>query len=92
MKLQIHHMSVSIIQSLSDQYTYTSNDNNNSNNNNNNESNSNNKSSTGNKVNGTHLSLTSKETVHLFFYKQSIFDPCPENSLSFSKKPPQKIV
>ena len=30
--------------------------------------------------------------LHLFFYKQSIFDPCPENSLSFSKKLPQKIV
>ena len=27
-----------------------------------------------------------------FFYKQSIFDPCPENCLSFSKKSPQKIV
>ena len=27
-----------------------------------------------------------------FFYKQSIFDPRPENSLSFSKKSPQKIV
>ena len=27
-----------------------------------------------------------------FFYKQSIFDPHPENCLSFSKKPPQKIV
>ena len=28
----------------------------------------------------------------LFFYKQSIFDPRPENCLSFSKKLPQKIV
>ena len=28
----------------------------------------------------------------LFFYKQSIFDPRPENCLSFSKKSPQKIV
>ena len=27
-----------------------------------------------------------------FFYKQSIFDPRPENCLSFSKKSPQKIV
>ena len=27
-----------------------------------------------------------------FFYKQSTFDPCPENCLSFSKKSPQKIV
>ena len=26
------------------------------------------------------------------FYKQSTFDPCPENCLSFSKKSPQKIV
>ena len=30
--------------------------------------------------------------LHLFFYKQSIFDPRPENCLSFSKKLPQKIV
>ena len=31
--------------------------------------------------------------VHLFFlYKQSIFDPRPNNCLSFSKKSPQKIV
>ena len=27
-----------------------------------------------------------------FLYKQSIFDPRPENCLSFSKKSPQKIV
>ena len=27
-----------------------------------------------------------------FFNKQSIFDRRPENCLSFSKKPPQKIV
>ena len=27
-----------------------------------------------------------------FFYKQSIFDPRPQNCLSFSKKLPQKIV
>ena len=27
-----------------------------------------------------------------FFYKQSIFDPHPENCLSFSKKSPPKIV
>ena len=78
MKLQIHHMSVSIIQSLSDQYTYTSNDNNNSNNNNNNESNSNNKSSTGNKVNGTHLSLTPKETVHVFFINNPFLTLAPK--------------
>ena len=26
-----------------------------------------------------------------FFYKQSIFDPCPENCLSFSKNSPQKL-
>ena len=26
-----------------------------------------------------------------FFYKQSIFDPRPENCLSFSKKSPPKI-
>ena len=26
-----------------------------------------------------------------FFYKQSIFDPRPENCLSFSKKSPQKL-
>ena len=30
--------------------------------------------------------------LHIFFDKQSIFEPCPENSLSFSKKLPQKIV
>ena len=30
--------------------------------------------------------------VHLFFHKQSIFDPRPENCLSYSKKSPQKIV
>ena len=28
----------------------------------------------------------------LFLYKQSIFDPRPENCLNFSKKLPQKIV
>ena len=27
-----------------------------------------------------------------FFNKQSIFDPCPENYLGFSKKLPRKIV
>ena len=27
-----------------------------------------------------------------FFYKQSIFDPRPENCLSLSKESPQKIV
>ena len=30
--------------------------------------------------------------LHLFFYKQSIFDPRPENCLSFSKKLPQKLI
>ena len=30
--------------------------------------------------------------IHLFLNKQSIFDPRPENCLSFSKKSPQKIV
>ena len=30
--------------------------------------------------------------VHTFFYKQFIFDPRPENCLSFSKISPQKIV
>ena len=30
--------------------------------------------------------------VYTFFYKKSIFDPRPENSLSFSKKLLQKIV
>ena len=29
---------------------------------------------------------------YTFFYKQFIFDPRPENCLSFSKKSPQKIV
>ena len=40
------------------------------------------------------FSLKEKMRHHLypFFYKQSIFDPRPENCLSFSKKPPQKIV
>ena len=32
------------------------------------------------------------EPKYTFFYKQSIFDPRPENYLSFSKKSPQKIV
>ena len=33
-----------------------------------------------------------KDGLHLFFfYKQSIFDPRPENCLSFSKKSPQKL-
>ena len=27
-----------------------------------------------------------------FFYKQSIFDPCSEKCLNFSKKSPPKIV
>ena len=30
--------------------------------------------------------------MSFFFYKQSIFDPHPQNCLSFSKKSPQKIV
>ena len=34
-----------------------------------------------------HLSL-----YIFFFYKQSIFDPCPEQGLNFFKKSPQKIV
>ena len=33
-----------------------------------------------------------KIRVYTFFYKQSIFDPRPENCLRFSKKSPQKIV
>ena len=33
-----------------------------------------------------------KYVLYTFFYKQSIFDPRPENRLSFSKKSPQKIV
>ena len=37
------------------------------------------------------LNLLEIFTVHLFFYKQSIFDPRPENCLSFSKKSPQKL-
>ena len=31
-------------------------------------------------------------TKYTFFYKQSIFDPRPENCLGFSKKSPRKIV
>ena len=30
--------------------------------------------------------------MYTFFYKEPIFDPRPENYLSFSKKSPQKIV
>ena len=30
--------------------------------------------------------------LHLFFYKQFIFDPRPEYCLSFSKKLPQKLI
>ena len=30
--------------------------------------------------------------TNTFFYKQPIFDPRPENCLSFSKKSPSKIV
>ena len=33
-----------------------------------------------------------KSSKYTFFYKQSNFDPCPENFLSFSKKLPKKIV
>ena len=33
-----------------------------------------------------------KLQLFFFIYKQSIFDPCPQNCLSFSKKSPQKIV
>ena len=33
-----------------------------------------------------------KYITRFFFYKQSIFDPRPENCLSFSQKSPQKIV
>ena len=29
--------------------------------------------------------------LHLFFYKQSIFDPRPKNCLRFSRKSPQKL-
>ena len=32
------------------------------------------------------------KNLHLVFNKQSIFDPRPENCLSFSKKLPPKIV
>ena len=32
------------------------------------------------------------QAVTAFFYKQSIFEPRPENCLSFSKKSPQKTV
>ena len=35
---------------------------------------------------------TAKVYQYTFFHKQSIFDPHPENCLSFSKKLPQKIV
>ena len=39
------------------------------------------------------LVLTLKnESKYTFFYKQSIFDRCPKNCLSFSKKLPQKVV
>ena len=38
------------------------------------------------------LNPSINEKLHLFFYKQSIFDPRPENCLSFSKKLPPKIV
>ena len=34
----------------------------------------------------------SQKMITSFFYKQSIFDPHPENCLSFFKKLPQKIV
>ena len=40
------------------------------------------------------ISVRSEVTSQKYtvFYKQSIFDPRPENCLSFSKKSPQKIV
>ena len=44
------------------------------------------------KENATKKNLDKKFAIHLFFfYKQSIFDPLPENCLSFSKKSPQKL-
>ena len=39
-----------------------------------------------------HLSCKIYNSVNLYFYKQCIFDPRPDNCLSFSKKLPQKIV
>ena len=36
--------------------------------------------------------ITAKHKLHLFFYKQSIFEPRPENCSSFSEKLPQKTV
>ena len=36
--------------------------------------------------------ILEKFNTPFFSYKQSIFDPRPENCLSFSKKLPQKIV
>ena len=36
-------------------------------------------------------SLLRIKTLHLFFYKQSIFDPRSEYCLSFSKKSHQKL-
>ena len=40
----------------------------------------------------TNLVFPKNFGVRLFFYNQSIFDPRPENYLSFSKKSPTKIV
>ena len=36
--------------------------------------------------------ICEEKIVPPFFYKHSIFDPLPENCLSFSKKLPKKIV
>ena len=38
------------------------------------------------------ITLRMTQQLHLFFYKQSIIDPRPENCLRFSKKSPPKIV
>ena len=37
------------------------------------------------------IEISMSESNCTFFYKQSIFNPCPENCLSFSKKLPQKL-
>ena len=38
------------------------------------------------------FSSNCKKGATPFFCKQSVFDPCPENCLSFSEKLPQEIV
>ena len=38
------------------------------------------------------ITLQMAQQLHLFFYKQSIFEPRPENCSRFSKKSPPKIV